>query len=134
MGSIYLMLLTMLLSAPLGIGAAIYLNEFARDTVFTRLIRRIIQNLACVPSIVFGLLGYLFFATYLGFGFTLLTGSIVLTIMVLPIVVVATEESLRAIPNSFREAALGVGSTRWQTVRHHILPNALPGIFSGIIL
>jgi len=134
MGSIYLMLLTILFSAPLGIGAAIYLNEFARDTFFTRIIRRIIQNLAGVPSIVFGLLGYLFFATYLGFGFTLLTGSIVLTIMVLPIVVVATEESLRAIPDSFRQAALGVGSTRWQTVRHHVLPNALPGIFTGLIL
>ncbi len=134
LGSVYLMVLTVVFSAPLGIGAAIYLNEFARDTFFTRLIRRIIQNLAGVPSIVFGLLGYIFFATYLGFGFTLLTGSIVLTIMILPIIVVATEESLRAVPDSFRQAALGVGSTRWQTVRYHVLPNAIPGILTGLIL
>jgi phosphate transport system permease protein len=118
----------------MGIGAAIYLNEFARDTRYTRFLRRIIQNLAGVPSIVFGLLGYVFFAHFLGFGLSILSGSLVLTIMVLPIIVVATEESLKAIPDSFRDAARGVGSTRWQTVRHHVLPNAIPGISTGIIL
>jgi len=134
MGSVYLMLLTMIFAAPIGIGAAIYLNEFAKDTKYTRLLRRIIQNLAGVPSIVFGLLGYLFFAHVLGFGMSLLSASLVLTIMVLPIIVVATEEALKSVPDSFREAARGVGSTRWQTVRHHVLPNAIPGILTGLIL
>jgi phosphate transport system permease protein len=134
MGSVYLMILTMIFAAPMGIGAAIYLNEFAQDTKYTRFLRRIIQNLAGVPSIVFGLLGYVFFAHFLGFGLSLLSGSLVLTIMVLPIIVVATEESLKAVPDSFREGARGLGSTRWQTVRHHVLPNAIPGILTGIIL
>jgi phosphate transport system permease protein len=134
MGSIYLMGLTLIFAAPLGVGAAIYLNEFARDTRYTRFLRRIIQNLAGVPSIVFGLMGLTIFVRIFGFGPSLLSGSLTLTIMVLPIVVVATEESLRAIPESFREAARGVGSTKWQTVRHHVLPNATPGILTGIIL
>jgi phosphate ABC transporter permease subunit PstA/phosphate ABC transporter permease protein PstC len=134
MGSVYLMVLTIIFAAPMGIGAAIYLNEFAKDTRYTRFLRRIIQNLAGVPSIVFGLLGYVFFAHFLGFGLSLLSGSLVLTIMILPIIVVATEESLKAVPDSFRKAARGLGSTRWQTVRHHVLPNAIPGISTGIIL
>jgi len=134
MGSLYLMLLTFIFSAPMGIGAAIYLNEFAKDTWFTKFLRRIIQNLAGVPSIVFGLLGYVFFAHVLGFGMSLLSGSLVLTIMILPIIVVATEEALKSVPDSFREAARGLGATRWQTVRHHVLPNATPGVLTGIIL
>ena len=133
-GSIYLMLLTFLFSAPLGVGAAVYLNEFAKDTRYTRFLRHIIQNLAGVPSIVFGLMGLTIFVRLLNFGPSLLSGSLTLTIMVLPIIVVATEEALRAIPDSFRNAALGVGSTRWQTVRYHVLPNATPGILTGIIL
>lgn len=134
MGSVYLMLLTMLFAAPLGVGAAIYLNEFAKDTRYTRFLRRIINNLAGVPSIVFGLMGLTIFARILGFGYSLLSGSLILTIMILPIIIVASEEALKAVPYSFREAARGVGSTRWQTVRHHVLPNASPGILTGIIL
>jgi phosphate ABC transporter permease subunit PstA/phosphate ABC transporter permease protein PstC len=134
MGSIYLMLLTLFFAAPLGVGAAIYLNEFAKDTQYTRFLRRIIQNLAGVPSIVFGLMGLTIFVRIFNFGPSLLSGSLTLTIMVLPIVIVATEEALRAVPESFREAALGIGSTRWQTVRSHVLPNATPGILTGIIL
>jgi phosphate ABC transporter permease subunit PstA/phosphate ABC transporter permease protein PstC len=133
-GSIYLMLLTMLFSAPLGVGAAIYLNEIALDTKYTRFLRRIIQNLAGVPSIVFGLMGLTIFVRVFNFGPSLLSGSLTLTIMVLPIIIVATEEALKAVPDSFREAALGVGSSKWQTVRHHVLPNATPGIMTGIIL
>jgi phosphate ABC transporter permease subunit PstA len=133
-GSVYLMLLTLIFSAPLGVGAAIYLNEFAKDTRYTRFVRRIIQNLAGVPSIVFGLMGLTIFVRLFNFGPSLLSGSLTLTIMVLPIVVVATEEALKAVPDSFREAARGVGSTRWQTVRHHVIPNATPGILTGIIL
>jgi len=108
-GSIYLMLLTMLFSAPIGIGAAIYLNEIALDTKYTRFLRRIIQNLAGVPSIVFGLMGLTIFVRLFEFGPSLLAGSLTLTIMVLPIIIVATEEALKAVPKSFREAALGVG-------------------------
>ena len=134
MGTIYLMLLTMIIAAPIGIGAAIYLNEFAKDTSYTRFLRRIIQNLAGVPSIVFGLLGYLFFAHILGFGMSILSASLVLTIMILPIIVVATEEALKSVPDSFREAARGLGSTKWQTVRYHVLPNAISGISTGLIL
>ena len=134
MGTIYLMLLTMVIAAPIGIGAAIYLNEFAKDNAYTRFLRRMIQNLAGVPSIVFGLLGYLFFAHVLGFGMSLLSASLVLSIMVLPIIVVSTEEALKSVPDSFREAARGVGSTRRQTVRHHVLPNAIPGMLTGLIL
>jgi len=134
LGSVYLMLLTILIAAPIGIGAAIYLNEFARDTRYTRFLRRIIQNLAGVPSIVFGLLGYFFFAHFLGFGMSLLSAGLVLSIMILPIIVVATEEALKSVPDSFREAARGVGSTRWQTVRYHVLPYAVPGISTGLIL
>ena len=134
MGSVYLMALTLVLAAPMGVGAAIYLNEFARDTGYTRFLRRIIQNLAGVPSIVFGLMGYTIFVRLFDFGQSILAGSLILTIMVLPIIVVATEEALKSVPYSFREAARGVGSTRWQTVRHHVLPNATPGILTGIIL
>jgi phosphate ABC transporter permease subunit PstA/phosphate ABC transporter permease protein PstC len=134
LGSIYLMLITIVIATPIGIGAAIYLNEFAKDNKFTRFLRRIIQNLAGVPSIVFGLLGYFFFAHFLGFGMSLLSAGLVLSIMILPIIVVATEEALKAVPDGFREAARGVGSTKWQTVRHHVLPNAKPGILTGLIL
>jgi phosphate transport system permease protein len=133
-GSVYLMVLTMIFAAPIGVGAAVYLNEFARDTRYTRFLRRIIQNLAGVPSIVFGLMGLAIFVRLFGFGPSLLAGSLTLTLMVLPIIVVATEEALKAVPEGFREGARGVGSTRWQTVRHHVLPNAVPGILTGIIL
>lgn len=134
MGSVYLMLLTMLIATPLGVGAAIYLNEFARDTRYTRFLRRLINNLAGVPSIVFGLMGLAIFARMLGFGYSLLSGSLILTIMVLPIIVVSTEEALKSVPDGFREAARGLGATKWQAVRHHVLPNAKPGIFTGVIL
>ena len=133
-GSVYLMVLTLAFTAPIGVGAAIYLNEFAKDTRYTRFLRRIIQNLAGVPSIVFGLMGVTIFVKLFQFGPSLLSGSLILTIMALPIVVVATEESLKSVPDSFREAARGVGSTKWQVIRHHVLPNAAPGIMTGIIL
>jgi phosphate ABC transporter permease protein PstC/phosphate ABC transporter permease subunit PstA len=134
MGSVYLMLLTMLFAVPLGVGAAVYLNEFARDTRGTRFLRRIIQNLAGVPSIVFGLVGLAVFVRTMGLGPSLLAGSLTLAIMVMPIIVVATEEALRGVPGLFREAALSLGATRWQAVRAHVLPNALPGILTGSVL
>ncbi|MEW5937334.1 MAG: phosphate ABC transporter permease PstA [Candidatus Thermoplasmatota archaeon] len=134
LGSVYLMALTMMFAVPLGIGAAIYLNEFARDTWYTRFLRRIIQNLAGVPSIVFGLVGLAVFTRLFGFGPSLLAGSLTLAIMILPIIVVTTEEALKAVPQTFREAAWALGATKWQTVRHHVLPNALPGTITGSLL
>jgi phosphate ABC transporter permease protein PstC/phosphate ABC transporter permease subunit PstA len=134
MGSVYLMLLTLVFAAPLGVGAAIYLNEFARDNRYTRFLRRIIQNLAGVPSIVFGLMGLTIFVRLFDFGYSLLSGSLILTIMILPIIVVSAEEAFKSVPQGFREAAWGLGATKWQGVRHHVVPNALPGTLTGIIL
>jgi phosphate ABC transporter permease protein PstC/phosphate ABC transporter permease subunit PstA len=133
-GSVYLMLLTMIIAVPIGVGAAIYLTEIAKDTKYTRFLRRIIQNLAGVPSIVFGLVGLIIFVRMFGLGPSLLAGSLTLAFMVLPIIVVATEEALKSVPQGFREAARGLGATRWQTVRHHVLPNAKPGIMTGTVL
>lgn len=133
-GSIYLMVLTMVITVPIGVGAAVYLTEIASDTRYTRFLRRIIQNLAGVPSIVFGLVGLAIFVRLFDLGRSLIAGSLTLSIMVLPIIVVATEEALKSVPRSFREAARGLGATRWQTVRHHVLPNAKPGILTGTVL
>lgn len=134
MGSLYLMMLTLIFTVPLGVGAAVYLTEFAGDSKHSRFLRRIIQNLAGVPSIVFGLVGLQIFARTLNMGPSLLAGSLTLSIMVLPIVVVSTEEALKAVPKTFKEAALSLGASRWQSVRDHVLPNALPGILTGSIL
>ncbi len=133
-GSVYLVLLTMLFTLPVGVGAAIYLNEFARETRFTVFLRRVIQNLAGVPSIVFGLVGLMLFVRTFHFGLSLLSGSLTLSIMVLPVIIVTSEEALRSVPQTFREAARGLGATKWQTVWHHVLPNAVPGILTGSIL
>jgi phosphate transport system permease protein len=126
LGSVYLMLLTLLF--------AVYLTEIAPDKRSTRFLRSIIQNLAGVPSIVFGLVGLMVFVRLFNFGPSLLAGSLTLAIMVLPIIVVSTEEALKSVPQSFREAALGMGATKWQAVRHHVIPNAVPGILTGSIL
>jgi len=134
LGSIYLVCLTLVFAVPMGVGAAIYLNEFAKDNRYTRFLRRIIQNLAGVPSIVFGLVGLAVFSRLFDFGPSLLAGSLTLAIMILPVIVVATEESLKSVPDSFREASRGLGATKWQTVRHHVLPHAVPGTLTGVIL
>lgn len=133
-GSIYLVCLTLVFAVPMGVGAAIYLNEFAKDNRYTRFLRRIIQNLAGVPSIVFGLVGLSVFSRLFGFGPSLLAGSLTLAIMILPVIVVATEESLKGVPDSFREASRGLGATKWQTVRYHVIPYAIPGTLTGVIL
>ncbi len=133
-GSVYLIGLTMVFAIPVGVGAAVYLTEFARESRYSKFLRMVLSNLAGVPSIVFGLLGMALFVRFLGMGPSLLAGALTLSIMVLPIVVVATEEALKAVPQAFRDAALAVGATRWQAVRHHVLPNALPGIMTGAVL
>jgi phosphate transport system permease protein len=134
MGSILLILFVVLLALPLGVGAAVYLEEYAHDSGLTRLIRTNIRNLAGVPAIVYGLLGLAVFVTLLGMGKILIAGGLTLAIVVLPIVVITASEALRAVPLSIREAAFGVGATRWETVRSHVLPYAAPGIFTGTIL
>jgi phosphate transport system permease protein len=116
------------------VGAAVYLTEIAPDKRSTRFLRSIIQNLAGVPSIVFGLVGLIIFVRLFDFGLSLLAGSLTLAFMVLPIIIVSSEEALKAVPKSFREAAMGMGATKWQAVRHHVLPNAIPGILTGSIL
>lgn len=134
LGSVYLVLLTLAFSVPVGVGAAIYLTEIAHDGKYTKFLRRIIQNLAGVPSIVFGLVGLTIFVRIMGFGMSLLSGSLTLAIMVLPIIVVSTEEALKSVPQTIRHASLGLGATKWQGIRDHVLPSALPGILTGTIL
>ena len=133
-GSVLLMAFVAAIALPLGIGAAVYLEEYARDTWATRLIRTNIRNLAGVPAIVYGLLGLALFVSTLSLGKSLVAGGLTLAVLVLPIVVITTSEALRAVPNSIREAALGVGATRWEMIRSHVLPYAAPGILTGTIL
>lgn len=133
-GTIYLTLGTALFSIPLGILAAIYLNEYAQRNWLTRVIELAIINLAGVPSIVYGLFGLGLFVTFLQFGASILAGSLTLAIMTLPVIITATREALGAVPRSFREVSFSLGASRWQTVRHVVLPNAVPGIITGAIL
>lgn len=133
-GSVMLTVIVALIAIPIGVGAAIYLEEYASDTRLSRFIRTNIRNLAGVPAIVYGLLGLAVFVTLLGMGRVLLAGGLTLAVLVLPIVVITASEALRAVPGSIREAAYGVGATRWETIRHHVLPYAAPGIFTGTIL
>jgi phosphate transport system permease protein len=136
-GSLLLMAFVVVFSFPLGIGAAIYLEEYAPDTAVTRFMSTNIRNLAGVPSIVYGLLGLSIFVLVLGpvtGGLTPISGGLTLAVMVLPIVIITSMEAIRAVPGSIREAAYGVGSTKWQVVRHHVIPYASPGILTGTVL
>lgn len=136
-GTIWLMVITALISFPLGVGAGIFLEEFALDNIFTKIIEININNLAAVPSIIYGLLGVEVFARILGSitgGRSVLTGGLTLSLLILPIVIVSTRESLKAVPDSLRQAGLALGATKWQVVREHIFPLALPGILTGTIL
>lgn len=131
-GSVLLMVVVVVVAFPIGIAAAIYLEEYAGDNWFTRLINTVVRNLAGVPAIVYGLLGVFLFMTV--FGRSVVAGGLTLAVLVLPIVIITTAEALRAVPWSIREAAFGVGATRWEVVRTHVLPYAAPGIFTGTIL
>lgn len=134
MGSLWLVGLTTMIALPLGVGAAIYLEEYRRRSRFAGVIEVAIANLAGVPSIIYGMLGLGLFVRFLGFGPTVLAGAATLALLVLPIVIMSAREALRSVPDSLREAALGMGSTRWQMVRRVVLPMALPGILTGAIL
>jgi len=135
-GSLWVVGITAAISLPLGIGAAIYLEEFADpDRWYNRLIELNVQNLASVPSVVYGILGLAFIARGpLGLGFTVITAALILVLVVLPTVVIASREALRAVPTSLREGSLALGATEWQTVQRQVLPAAIPGIATGSIL
>jgi phosphate transport system permease protein len=136
-GSLLTLLLVVLVAIPLGIGAAVYLEEYAPDTRLNRFITVNIRNLAGVPSIVYGLLGLAVFVEFAGQwtgGKSVLTGGLTLAVLVLPIVIITSSEALRAVPDGIREAGFGVGATRWEVIRSHVLPSAAPGILTGTIL
>jgi phosphate transport system permease protein len=133
-GTILLIIGTMLFSLPLGILSAVYLVEYAKDNFFTRLVKLSVVNLSGIPSIVYGLFGFTLFVVVLRFGTSLLAGSLTLAIMSLPVIITATKEALEAVPGSFREISLSLGATRWQTVRYCVLPYAIPGILTGTVL
>jgi phosphate transport system permease protein len=133
-GSIWLMGLVALTSFPLGVGAAIYLEEFAGKNRFTSFIEVNVANLAGVPSVVYGLLGLAVFVRFMSLGRTVLAGALTLTLLILPVIVVAAREALRAVPDSIRQGSLAVGATQWQTVWGQTLPAAMPGILTGMIL
>ncbi len=133
-GTIYLVGLTALIVLPLGVGAALYLQEYGGNRRLASFIELNIANLAGVPSVIYGLLGLELFVRLLGFGSSLLAGALTLSLLVLPIVIIATREALRTVPYGLREAALGLGATRFQVIRYVVLPLALPGILTGAIL
>lgn len=133
-GTFWLMLATAAFAVPVGIGAAVYLEEYARPGPLVRLIQLNIANLAGVPSVIYGVLGLALFVRALSLGASYVAGGLTLGLLVLPTIVIATQEALRAVPVGLREAAYGVGATRWQTVRHHLLPAAAPGALTGVIL
>jgi phosphate transport system permease protein len=133
-GTFYLTLGTAVFSVPLGIGAAIYLSEYATESRWTRLIRLAIINLSGIPSVVYGLFGLGLFVIFLHFGTSILAGSLTLSIMTLPVIISTTEEALRAVPQAFRVVSISLGATRWQTIRRIVLPQALPGMLTGVIL
>jgi len=134
LGTIWLVAVALLISVPLGIAAAIYLSEYAGNNWFTRIINLAIINLAGVPSIVHALFGVGAFVLFFGFGTSILAASLTLAIMTLPVVIVSTRESLQAVPYAFREACWNMGATRWQAIRRVVLPNAISGILTGVIL
>jgi phosphate transport system permease protein len=133
-GTFLVTIITAVLSVPLGMSAAIYLNEYAKQTRLTRLIRLSIRNLSGVPSIVYGLFGVILFVNAMRFGTSILSAGLTLGLMTLPWTITASEESLKTIPNSYREGALALGATKWQMIRTNVLPYAVPGMLTGTVL
>lgn len=134
LNTLYIIFLTLLMATPLGIGAAVYLNEYARPGKAVALIELTTEILAGIPSIIYGLFGMVFFGNTLGLGYSILTGSLTLTLMVLPLVTRNTQEALKTVPESYRSGALGMGAPRWYMIRTILLPSAMPGIITGVIL
>ncbi len=134
LGTIYLVTTSLLIAAPVGVLAAVYLNEYARENWFTRIINLAVVNLAGVPSIVHALFGLGAFVLFAGMGRSIIAASLTLAIMTLPVIIASTKESLSSVPKSFREACWNVGASRWQTIRRIVLPNSISGILTGVIL
>lgn len=132
--TLYIIVLTLTAAVPIGVGAAIYLNEYARPGRAVKMIGFATETLAGIPSVLFGLFGMAFFGERLGLGYSLLTGSLTLTLMVLPLIIHSTREALRAVPDSYRSGALGMGAPKWYMIRTVVLPSAVPGILTGVIL
>ncbi len=133
-GTVALTVVALFVATPLGVGTAIFLREYTRESRVSRIIRFGTDCLAGVPSIIFGLFGFVFFVIYLNMGWSILSGGLTLAAMILPTVICTAEEAIKTIPNTYREVSYSLGGTKWQTVTRAILPNALPGIFTGIIL
>ena len=134
LGSLWVLFLTTLIAIPIGVGAGIYLEEYNKKNWWSNVLEVNIANLAGVPSIVYGLLGLEVFGRIFGFGGSLLTGSLTLSLLVLPIVIVSTRESIKAVPNSIKDASMAMGATKWQTIWNQVLPSSIGGILTGVIL
>lgn len=134
LNTIYIIVITLLIATPLGVGSAIYLNEYAKPGKLVRLIEFTTETLSGIPSIIFGLFGMVFFGNALGLGYSILTGALTLTLMILPLITRNTQEALKTVPLSYRSGALGIGATKWYMIRTILLPSAMPGIITGIIL
>lgn len=130
----YIVILTLLIATPIGIGSAIWMNEYAGKSRFVRLIEFATETLAGIPSVIFGLFGMVFFGTTLGLGYSILTGALTLTLMILPLITRNTQEALRSVPNAYRTGAIGMGATKWYMIRTILLPSAMPGIVTGVVL
>ena len=133
-GTLLLTLVAIVIATPFGIGTAFYLTEYTREGRITRIIRFSAESLAGIPSIVYGLFGYIFFVTYLKLGWSVLSGGLTLAIMILPTIIRTSEESIRAVPRLYREVGFSLGGTKWQTITRAVFPSALPGIANGVIL
>ncbi|MEK9630172.1 MAG: phosphate ABC transporter permease PstA [Nitrospinota bacterium] len=133
-GTLWLISFTALFSVPIGIGAGVYLEEFETKNAFSRFVDLNISNLAGVPSIVYGMLGMVIFVRFFGLEESVLAGAMTMSLLILPVIIISTREALRAVPGTIRQAAFALGATRWQTVYAHVLPQAFPGILTGIIL
>lgn len=134
LGTVYLTAVAVLVASPVGVAAAVYLSDYARQGWVTRTIRFATETLAGVPSIIFGIFGFAFLVTYLKLGWSILSGGLTLAFMILPTIVRTSEEAIQAVPGSYREGSLALGATRWQTVRRVVIPAASPGIVTGIVL
>jgi phosphate transport system permease protein len=133
-GTVYLVLGAIIFALPIGLLAAIYLIEYAKDNFLTRIIKLAIVNLAGVPSVVYGLFGLALFVVFFKFGASVLSGSLTLGIMILPIIITTSREALESVPQTFREVSRSLGASKWQTIRYIVLPNAIPGVLTGTIL
>ena len=132
--TLYIIVITLVIATPIGVGSAIYLNEYAKPGKIVRIIEFTTETLSGIPSIIFGLFGSVFFGTTLKLGYSLLTGALTLSLMILPLITRNTQEALRTVPDSYRSGALGMGATKWHMIRTILLPSAMLGIFTGVIL